>query len=77
LAYALFFRKALSPWVGVVYGAAWWIVLYIVVGPITGMFGWIAQLRGDTLFTDFCLFILWGLFIGYSIAFEFNDVAEN
>ncbi|MDF2961199.1 MAG: hypothetical protein K0S39_2934 [Paenibacillus sp.] len=73
LLYTAFLAKAVGPWVGVGYGMAIWGVIFLLVGPVTGMMNWIAFLDWNTILTEACLFMLWGLFIGYSIAFEFND----
>jgi hypothetical protein len=73
LMYALLLAKSSGPWGGIGYGVMWWALIFLLVGPITGMVSWIAYLDLKTTITEFCLLVLWGLFIGYSIAFEFND----
>ncbi|WP_159882204.1 YqhR family membrane protein [Paenibacillus puerhi] len=73
LLYALILAKAKGPWYGLGYGIMWWIVIFLFIGPITGMTKWIAYMELNTVITEFCLFVLWGLFIGYSISFEFTD----
>ncbi|GIQ70702.1 hypothetical protein DUZ99_14905 [Xylanibacillus composti] len=71
--YAAFFRKIKGPWFGLLYGAAWWLLLYLLIGPWTGMMKAFSEQTPNTLITDSCLFLVWGLFIGYSTAFEFTD----
>lgn len=73
LLYAALFRRARGPWPGMVYGVFWWAMLALLVGPSTGMMKWIYRYDWNTIVTDFCLFLVWGLFIGYSITFEFTD----
>lgn len=73
LLYALLLAKALGPWYGLGYGLAWWVMIFLLIGPVTGMMNWIAFLDWNTILTDASLFLLWGLFIGYSISFEFTD----
>lgn len=73
LLYALLFAKAKGPWYGLGYGLAWWGILFLLIGPLSGMMNWIAFLDWNTILTDSSLFLLWGLFIGYSISFEFTD----
>jgi uncharacterized membrane protein YagU involved in acid resistance len=73
LLYAALFRKVKGYWAGLGYGAAWWAVLYFWIGPSFGMTNRVEQLGWNTVVTDFCLFLLWGLFIGFSISFEFTD----
>jgi len=71
--YAALFHKIKGTWLGMLYGAAWWCLLYLIIGPKTGMIKWIGHYSWDTIIADFCLFVLWGLFIGYTIAVEFTD----
>ncbi|MCS7461661.1 YqhR family membrane protein [Paenibacillus doosanensis] len=73
LVYTLLLAKANGPWAGVAYGAIWWMLIFLLIGPVTGMMNWIAYLDWNTIITDFCLFIVWGLFIGYSISLEFTS----
>jgi hypothetical protein len=77
LLYAALFRKVVGHWTGLAYGAAWWALLYLLVGPSTGMMKWIYRYEWNTIATDACLFLLWGLFIGFSISFEFTDERER
>lgn len=71
--YMIALWKMQGPWWGIAYGAVWWGVLYLVVGPLAGMTYWITNLDFNSVLSDFCLFLLWGLFIGYSIAVEYTD----
>jgi uncharacterized membrane protein YagU involved in acid resistance len=73
LVYTVLFAKAVGPWIGVGFGLAVWGLIFLLIGPVTGMMNWIAYMSWNTILTEICLFMLWGLFIGYSIAFEFND----
>ncbi|MFC6228364.1 YqhR family membrane protein [Paenibacillus allorhizosphaerae] len=73
LLYAVFLAKAKGPWVGIVYGLVWWGVIFLLIGPVSGMTNWIGIMDWNTIITELCLFVVWGLFIGYSISFEFTD----
>lgn len=73
LLYSAMFAKVSGPWAGVGYGAVWWMLIFLLIGPTTGMMNWIAYMDGNTIITELCLFLVWGLFIGYSIALEFTD----
>lgn len=66
-------RRLPGPWYGIGYGLTWWCLLYLLVGPLTGMIPGVTQLDLNSFVSDLCLFTLWGMFIGYSIAVEFND----
>lgn len=73
LIYTVLLRKIKGPWLGMVYGLAWWVLIYLLIGPVVGMNAPIGQIDINTLVTDASLFLLWGLFIGYSISVEFTD----
>ncbi|MFC0216085.1 YqhR family membrane protein [Paenibacillus chartarius] len=71
--YAAFLFKVKGPWIGLMYGLLWWGLLYLLVGPMTGMLPWLYEIGWNSIITDVCLYALWGLFIGYSISVEFTD----
>lgn len=73
LIYAVLCRKLNGPWPGIIYGILWWIVIFIVVGPLLDMIKPLSELSVTTIISEFCLFLLWGLFIGYTITMEFTD----
>ncbi|UUZ79584.1 YqhR family membrane protein [Paenibacillus sp. P26] len=73
LLYTVLLAKARGPWFGIGYGIFWWAMFFLLIGPITGMTHWLLYMDLNTILTDACLFVLWGLFIGYSVSFEFND----
>lgn len=62
-----------SAWWGIGYGALWWAAIYLLIGPLAGMTYWITDLDLNSILTDLCLFLVWGMFIGYSIAIEYTD----
>jgi hypothetical protein len=77
LIYTALFSKIKGPWMGMIFGAGMWAALYLIIGPVLGMMNWIYKLDLNTIISDFCLFLLWGLFIGYSVAVEFTEERAN
>ncbi|WP_028544128.1 YqhR family membrane protein [Paenibacillus taiwanensis] len=71
--YTMFLKKVPGPWAGIVYGILWWVILFVAVGPLVKMMPPVTKTTWNSIYTDFCLFLLWGLFIGYTVAMEFND----
>lgn len=59
------------------FGLVLWAILYFAVGPQMGMMKPLGKIEWNSLITDGCLFLLWGAFIGYTIAFEFTDEQER
>ncbi|MFC5467902.1 YqhR family membrane protein [Cohnella suwonensis] len=62
-----------GPWPGFWFGALWWALCYAWLGPLVGTVPPLREIGWSSIATDFCLFLAWGLFIGYSIAFELHD----
>ncbi|MBR2570091.1 MAG: hypothetical protein IKE34_13010 [Paenibacillus sp.] len=73
LIYTFLFKKYTGPWGGMIYGFVWWLILFVAFGPMIGLMPQVTKTTWNTIWTDSCLFILWGLFIGYTVAMEFND----
>jgi hypothetical protein len=78
---ALLYKAALGKWRGpmggIVYGLMWWGIIFAGIGPWLGLSRWLTQAGWSTISTEICVFLLWGVFIGYSIAFEFTDEASR
>jgi len=66
-----------GPWPGVFYGFLWWAIMHLAIGPWLGMMKGLTQAGWNTLYTELSISLLWGVFIGYSIAFEFTDEASR
>jgi len=75
--YVALLGKLSGPWPGIGFGAIWWVLAYAWAGPYIGAVPPLNRIGWDSLVTDFCLFLMWGLFIGYSIAFELHDEAKR
>ena len=71
--YKALLGKFTGPWAGIVYGVLWWGVLFASVGPLLGLMAPLQQLGWNTIIAELCVFTVWGLFIGFTIAFEFNN----
>lgn len=72
LLYVLIMRKLRGPWPGILYGILWWSVIFLAFPQwflLQGRF----KLSWDSLISEFCVFLLWGLFIGYTAAIEYTD----
>ncbi|GIO11827.1 hypothetical protein J19TS2_13820 [Cohnella xylanilytica] len=77
LIYWLALGRLRGPWPGLFFGAAWWALLLFVVGPPTGAVEAPRLLGWNSIVTELCLYLIWGMFIGYSIAFEYHDEAAR
>lgn len=77
LIYMALLRRLRGPWPGVGYGFVWWAILFAGLGPLMGMMNNLWTAGWNTLYTELCISLLWGVFIGYSITFEFTDEASR
>ncbi|MCR8642433.1 YqhR family membrane protein [Paenibacillus sp. N1-5-1-14] len=76
--YMLIASKLIGPWPGLVFGALVWCLVYLMIAPMSKMIEHSIWKYGlTTIITEICLFLLWGLFIGYSISFEYNNESER
>jgi uncharacterized membrane protein YagU involved in acid resistance len=71
--YGFALRRIKGPWLSLAYGLVWWMMIYVIVGPRSGMVPSIQRLDRNSFYSDLCLFLMWGLFIGYSIVVEYTD----
>lgn len=73
LLYTFVLLKWNGPWPGIMYGIMWWVFIFVLIGPFTGMVLKLWSLDLNSILSEACVFTLWGVFIGYSIALEFTD----
>lgn len=73
LLYYALLRKMKGIWVGMVYGLGLFLVVFYVLNPIFPGMDAFWKLSKDTLITSACFYILYGVFIGYSISFEESE----
>jgi hypothetical protein len=60
-------------WLGMIYGIVLFMLIFIVLNPLFPSMGPFNELSRDTIITSICLFIAYGLFIGYSISYEHQN----
>ncbi len=71
--YSILFRKFNSYWLGVGYGLGLWALIFLLLRPLFPGMKTVMELSTNTIITTVCLFLLFGLFIGYSISFEYYE----
>ncbi len=74
LLYYALLKKFQSIWVGAGFGIALWLLVFYVFNPIFPDIKTVAELERNTVITTLCFYILYGVFIGYSISFEENEM---
>lgn len=58
-------------WLGLTYGLVIFLLVFIVLNPLFPSIKPLFDLNRDTIITSICLFLVYGLFIGYSINYEY------
>ncbi|MBH0229843.1 hypothetical protein LCL89_01845 [Halobacillus yeomjeoni] len=78
--YYILLKNKNGIWPGLFFGLSLWGIIFFVLRPIFPAIPSFLELNSDTWVTSGCLFILYGVFIGYSISYEyreFNDAANS
>jgi len=74
--YALL-RKISSMWMGVAYGIILFVIVFLVLNPIfPGIKPW-REIDLNTIVTSICVYILYGLFVGYTISYEEYEIQNH
>ncbi|WP_347549653.1 YqhR family membrane protein [Pseudalkalibacillus hwajinpoensis] len=58
---------------GLVYGAVLWLIVFYLLNPMFSDLPSLMKLDKNTVITTICLYLLYGVFIGYSISFEYHE----
>ncbi|MBU8594786.1 YqhR family membrane protein [Shouchella clausii] len=74
--YKWMLQKVNSIWPGVGFGVLIWVIVFYILNPFIPQLKPVQSYTVNTLVTTLCLFILYGLFIGYSIAYEYAEQNE-
>ncbi|MFC7394247.1 YqhR family membrane protein [Scopulibacillus cellulosilyticus] len=78
---ALLYKYALgkikSMWVGIIFGLILWVIIFYVLQPWIPGLDPVSKLGKNTISTTLCLYALYGLFVGYSISFDLESLANE
>lgn len=75
--YYAVFKKVKSMWGGFFYGLILWALVFYGFAFLFPAVKNAGEYSGDTNVTTLCLYILFGVFVGYSISFEENELGTN
>ena len=65
-------------WFGIGYGIALFLLVFFVINPLFSSMKPFFDLSLDTIITSICLYIVYGIFIGYSINYEYqNNISQE
>ena len=74
LIYYVLLRKFQSIWVGILYGLALFFLVFYVLNPIFPGISPFHELERNTIITSICFYVLYGVFVGYSISHEEGEI---
>lgn len=69
-------RKVKSMWGGIIFGVVLFFIVIILLNPLFPAIGPMKKLSMNTIVTTLCLYILYGVFIGYSISYEEHEFQQ-
>lgn len=71
--YYFLLKTRKSMWWGGGYGVLIYALLFLVIYPLFPGVKYLLTYPADTIITQFCLFLVYGVFIGYSISYAYYD----
>lgn len=74
LLYYFALRKRKSLIWGIIYGVLLFAITFFVLYPVLPGIDLLMKYKTNTIITELCMFILYGLFIGYSISYEYEEI---
>ncbi|WP_137788921.1 YqhR family membrane protein [Bacillus sp. E(2018)] len=73
IGYRYAFAKIKSMWAGILFGVALWGIVFFLLHPIFPGLEPMNTIGKNTITTTLCIYILYGVFVGYSISFEYSE----
>ncbi|TDL82339.1 YqhR family membrane protein [Peribacillus frigoritolerans] len=77
LLYYLVLKRFSSMFVGLAFGLSLWALVFFLLNPIFPNLKSVFELERLTTVTTICLYILYGVFVGYTISFEHNEILSK
>ena len=71
--YYFLLKKVKSMVAYMLFGVVCWLLFIFAFNPMFKDLPSLAKMSGDSIITSICLFILYGVFIGYSISFDYHE----
>ncbi len=77
LIYYVLLRQRKSWITGALFGVAIWVAIYFVMPIIIKNYNPFLYLKSESHVSMFCLFLLYGVFTGYSISFDYENFKQE
>ncbi|TFB23828.1 hypothetical protein E3U55_03170 [Filobacillus milosensis] len=73
LIYYLLFKQMHGIMPGILYGIGLWVIIFYFLNPLFYFVPPLNEMTMDTIVTTACQFVLYGVFVGYTISYEHHD----
>ena len=73
-AYYLILRKFKTIYIGMGYGIALFVCVFVILNPLFPSMAPFLELKRDTIISSVCLYVLYGVFVGTSISYEESEI---
>ncbi|NRD80721.1 hypothetical protein HPT25_25675 [Bacillus sp. BRMEA1] len=70
--YYLLLKRFKGWWMGLCYGIVLFLLVFFILNPLFPGIKPFVDLSRDTVITSICIYIVYGIFIGYSISYEYQ-----
>lgn len=77
LIYYAVLRRFKGMWAGIGFGIAMLALVFFVLNPIFPGISPFGDLKRNTIITSVCIYILYGVFVGYSISYEEEEIQKR
>jgi len=74
LIYNLFFKNIRKIWPSILFGVALWFIVFYLLNPMFPNLESVRDFSKNTIITTLCLYILYGVFVGYSISYDVEQM---
>lgn len=75
--YRVLFAKFKSIILSLIFGAGLWALIFYFLNPVFPDVKPLSDLDKNTIVTTGCIFLLYGLFVGYSISFHYDEITNE
>ncbi|SFE30786.1 YqhR family membrane protein [Alteribacillus iranensis] len=75
--YSILLSRWESMWIGALFGIGLWFLVFFILHPIFPGLDQITAMDNKTLTTTICIYLLYGVFVGYSISYEYNEMTHK
>lgn len=76
IVYYALLKRVQSIFAGLLYGGLLWLLLVFILKPMFSDFPSYAAMNTKTIITSVCIFIVYGVFVGYSISYEHQEIEK-